>query len=95
MPECPHCHKNIDSLDHGVNCNLIFTARLNQGKFDPGLEDGMPLFPHTFDSLSEWFSCPECKGTIVFEAKIDSLNDNSLDEAAERFLRGVENYLEE
>jgi hypothetical protein len=54
----------------------------------------MPLFPHTFDSLSEWYSCPECKGAIVYEAKIDSLN-NDIDKAAEKFLRGFKNYLEE
>ena len=95
MPKCPNCHKPIESLDHGVCGNLIFTAKLVKGKLDQGLVAGKPLSPHTFDSLSAWYSCPLCGGSIVDETQVKDKLGSGVDHAAERFLQGVEGYLEE
>lgn len=88
MPKCPHCHKEINTLDHGVNANCIFTARLINGRFEMGNDHGAP--PHTFDHLSEWYSCPECKGSIVDETNTKDRFGGELYDAAKKFLKGEE-----
>jgi hypothetical protein len=93
MPKCPHCHKEINTLDHGINANCIFTAKLVKGMLDMGDEHGAS--PHTFDTLSEWYSCPECKGSIVDEADEKYQWGSEQYRAAERFLNGVKNYKED
>jgi hypothetical protein len=44
MPKCPHCHEEINTLDHGVNANCIFTATLVKGRLDMGDEHGAPPY---------------------------------------------------
>ena len=95
MPICPHCREEINALAHGVNACMIFQSELNGDKLNPGFETGKPFTPYIFDSLSEWYSCPFCAGSIVDEAKVKDTNSNKLDQAAERFLKGVEDYLTE
>ena len=105
MPKCPHCHKNIHVLLHGVNANLIVKAGLNKSLgrigncdalytgFDAG--EHAPIVPEIFDILSSWYSCPKCCESIVDEARVKEHLGDEVDRAAERFLNGVENYLEE
>ena len=90
MAKCPNCGEEINALAHGINCCLIFKAELDdKGKLDPGFEPGKPLTPIEFDSLSEWYSCAFCAGSIIDETKVnDKLSTNEIDKAAEKFLKG-------
>lgn len=105
MPICPHCHREINILLHGVNANVIVKAGLNKdlgrkGKpeaiytgFAPG--EHAPIEPEIFDVVTEWYSCPECCGAIVEETQVKDKLRGGVDRAAERFLQGVEKYLDE
>jgi rubredoxin len=96
MPICPHCNEEIDALAHGITACLVFQASLDEnGKLNTGIDPGKPLNPFIFDSLTEWYSCPFCGGSIVDEAKVNDTIGNKVDQAAERFLKGVEDYLKE
>jgi hypothetical protein len=93
MAKCPHCYEEINTLDHGMYACLLFTSKLVMGKLD--LSNERSALPHTLDSLSEWFSCPECGGSIVDETQTKDKLGLGIYQVAERFLNGVENYLEE
>ena len=105
MPKCPHCHKNINVLLHGVNANIVVKAGLNSSLGRIGNRDALytgfdagerPLIvPEVFDVITEWYSCPHCRGSIVDEALVKDKLAELVDRAAERFLNGVQDYLNE
>jgi hypothetical protein len=72
---------------------LLFTTALVKGKLNLSNEHNTP--PHTLDSLSEWFSCPKCGGSIVDETQTKDKLGLGIFKAAERFLNGVQDYLNE
>jgi transposase-like protein len=105
MPKCPHCHKNINVLLHGVNANIVVKAGLNSTLGRIGNRDALytgfdagehPIIvPEVFDVMTSWYSCPHCCESIVDERQVKEKLSDEVDRAAERFLNGVENYLEE
>jgi hypothetical protein len=105
MPICPCCQREITFLLHGVNCNLIVKAGFNLDLGRRGLprsfyvgfadRDHPLIRPEIFDVITSWYSCPICFGEIVAESLVADSLGSRVDQAAERFLRGVENYLED
>ena len=87
MPKCPHCKKEISTLEHGIYACLRFKGNLTRNKFNEGFEDNKPLKPYSLDVMSEWYSCPLCKGSIVDETHIKDNSGHNLAKAAEAFLR--------
>ena len=53
------------------------------------------IVPEVFDVMTSWYSCPHCCESIVDERQVKEKLSDEVDRAAERFLNGVENYLEE
>jgi hypothetical protein len=105
VPKCPHCHKNIHVLLHGVNANIVVKAGLNGALGRIGNRDALytgfdagehaPIVPEIFDVVTEWYSCPKCYESIVDEALVKDKLADLVDRVAERFLNGVENYMED
>ena len=103
MPICPNCKREITFLLHGVNCNLIVRAGFNPdlgrrgllGRFYVGFanRDHSLIRPEVFDVITSWYSCPICFGEIVTESLVADSLGSRVDRAAERFLRGVQDYL--
>ena len=105
MPRCTHCHRHINVLLHGVNANIVVKAGLNSSLGRIGNRDALytgfdsgehaPMVPEIFDVITEWYSCPHCCESIVDERQVKEKLGDEVDRAAERFLNGVQDYLNE